>query len=227
MAPPNRAKRKPKGGMAATTKPDNPATVNPAAANDTAVAIGGAAKRSHLEHHTPANATANKTTEPNPPATVAVHPATANGAYVPSVGDMATTVGSSDSIKYGNLTILSSLLLPPPVAAEAPLLSLNLLDGKTSASNTTVDGEITRIAEHAANITGSVETTMDTAINAGGATTNPLSPDSDTPQKLNNTSTTKNLPIKHKYSNRKYKINILLDYTSICKTKLTLHNPNF
>jgi hypothetical protein len=80
------------------------------------------------------------------------------------------------------------------VATEALALSLNLLNSKISASNTMVDSKITRIIEHAANTTGRVETTMDTAINVGGATTNPLPPDSDTPQKLNNTSTTKICP---------------------------------
>jgi hypothetical protein len=40
--------------MAATNKPDNPATVNLATANKTAVATGGAAKLSRLEHSTPA-----------------------------------------------------------------------------------------------------------------------------------------------------------------------------
>jgi hypothetical protein len=102
---------------------------------------------------------------------------------------MAMTIGGSDSVEYGNLTILSLLLPPPPVATEALLLSLNLLGDEISASNTMVYGEITRIVEHAANTTGGVETTMDTAINAGSAATNPLSPDSDTPQKLNYTST--------------------------------------
>ncbi len=57
-----------------------------------------------------------------------------------------------------------------------------------------VDEEITGIVEHAANTTGLVETTMDIAINAGGAATSPLPPDSDTLQKLNNTSTTKICP---------------------------------
>jgi hypothetical protein len=110
-------------------------------------------------------------------------------------------------------------LLPPrPGATEAPLLSLNLLDSNINASNTTVDDEIISIVDHAANTTGRVETTMDTAINAGGATTNPLPPDSDTLQTLNITSTTEI---------RKYKINIFLDYTSIFKMNLTLHNPNF
>ncbi len=60
--------------------------------------------------------------------------------------------------------------MPPPAAAEAPSLSLNLLDGKISAINTTVDGEIM----HAANTTGGVETIIDTPTNAGGATANPL-----------------------------------------------------
>jgi hypothetical protein len=86
MAPLNRTKRKLKEGMAAATKLDNPGTVNPAAANNTAVATGGTSKCSHLEHDTPTNATANNTTELNPPATVAVHPAAANGANVPSGG---------------------------------------------------------------------------------------------------------------------------------------------
>jgi hypothetical protein len=56
-------------------------------------------------------------------------------------------------------------------------LSFNLLDGKISANNTTVDSEITRVVEHTANTTGSVETIMDTATNAGGTTANPLPPD--------------------------------------------------
>jgi hypothetical protein len=180
--------------MAAATKPNNPVTVNPAAANNTAVATPGASKRSRLEHSTPANATANNTTEPNLPATVAVHPDTAHGADVPSRGGMATTVGGSDSVQYDNSTLLSLLLPPQPVATEAPTLSLNLLDSKISTSNTIVDVEITSIVKHAANTTGQVHTTMDTAINAGGATTNLLPPDSDTLQKLNNTSTTKICP---------------------------------
>ncbi len=235
------------GGMAAAAQPDKPATVNPAAANDTAVAPGGAAKHSHLEHVTPANATANNTKEPNPSAAFAEHPATTNRANVPSGGDMATTIGSSDSIKYGNSTTLSLPLPLLPVATEAPSLSLNLLDGIISTSNTMVDGEINRVVEHTPNTTGgvetmintatnaggttanplppdqvlgyhwlkvdvmvdrvntsptmhaakttsSVETMMDTTINAGGATTIPLPPDSDTPQKLNNTRTTKICP---------------------------------
>jgi hypothetical protein len=180
--------------MAAATKPANPVTVNPAAANDTAVATAGTSKCSCMEHGTPASATANNTTEPNLPASVAVHPDTAYGADVPSRGGMATTVGGSDSVQYDNSTLLSSLLPPQPVATEAPSLSLNLLDSKIRASNTIVDGEITSIVKHAANTTSRVDTTMDTAINAGDATTNPLSPDSDTPQKLNNTSTTKICP---------------------------------
>ncbi len=57
MAPTNRTKCKPKGGMAAATKPNNPATVNPAATNNTAVATGSTSKRSRFEHGTPANAT--------------------------------------------------------------------------------------------------------------------------------------------------------------------------
>ncbi len=143
------------------------------------------------------------------------------------------------------------------MAKEALLLSLNLLDGKISASNTTVNNEITKVVEHIANTTSgvetimetatnaggttanplspdqvlgyhwlkvdvmvnrvntspavhaakttnSVETTMDTDINTSGATTNPLPPDSDTLQKLNNTSTTKICPSNNK-------INILRD----------------
>jgi hypothetical protein len=163
--------------MEAATKPDNPATVNPAAANNTAVATSGASKHSHLEHSTPAKATANNTTEPNPPAAVAVHPATTYSANVSSGGDMATTVGGSDTIKNVYSTLLSLLLPWRPVSTEAPLLSLNLLDRKFSASNTSVDGEITRIVEHATNTTRQVETTMDIAINAGGTTTNPLPSD--------------------------------------------------
>ncbi len=134
---------------------------NPAAANNTAVATGSAAKRSHLGHGTPANATANNTTELNPLAAVTVHPVT-NDADVPSGGDIATTVGSSDSVKYGYLTILSLPSPPQPAAVETQLLSLNLLGGKISASSTTVDGEITRVVEHAANTAGGVETIMDT-----------------------------------------------------------------
>jgi hypothetical protein len=127
-----------------------------------------------------------------------VHPATANGADVPSGGGTATTIGGSDSVENDNSTLSSSLLLLWLVAMEAPLLSLNLLDSKFCASNTTIDGEITRIVDHAANTTSQVETTMDTAINSGGTTTNPLPPDSDTPQKLNNNSTTKFCPSKTK-----------------------------
>jgi hypothetical protein len=184
MAPPNRTKCKTKGGLAAATKPNNPATVNPAAANNSVVATAGASKCSHME---PAHVTTNNSTEPNPPATVAVHPATANGVDVPSRGGMATTVGGSDSIKYDDSTLLSLLLPPQPVATKAPPLSLNLLDSKISTSNTTVNGEITRIVKHAAKITSQMDTTMVTAISAGGTTTNPLPPDSDTPQKRNNT----------------------------------------
>jgi hypothetical protein len=84
--------------------------------------------------------------------------------------------------------------LPPPVAAEALLLSLNFLDSKISISNTTVDGEITMIVEHAANTTGSVETITDTTANANGATTNPPPPDSVTPHKLNDISTNEKCP---------------------------------
>jgi hypothetical protein len=183
-----------KGSVVAATKPNNPATVNPAAVSNTAVATAGTSKRSHLEHSTPANATANNTTEPSLPAAVPLHPATANGANVPSGGGMAKTVGGSDSVEYDNSTLLSLLFPPQPVATESPLLSLSLLDRKFSASNTTVNGEITRIIKHAANTTSRVETTIDTVINAGGATTNPLPPDSYTLQKLNNTSTTKIFP---------------------------------
>ncbi len=164
MAPPIRTKCKPKGGIAAATKPNNSVTVNPAAANDTAVATCGVAKHSRLGHSTPANATTNNTTEPNPLAAVAVHPATTNDADVPS-GDMAMTDGGSDSVEYGNSTISSSPLPPPPAAPEAPSLSLNLLDGKISARNTTVNGEITRVVKNATNTTGSVETIMDTTTN--------------------------------------------------------------
>jgi hypothetical protein len=104
-----------------------------------------------FEHGTLANATTINATEPNPPAAVAVHPATTNGANVPSGGGMATTVGGSDSVEYDNSNLLSLLLPPQPVATEAPLLSLNLLDSNISASNTTVNGEITRIIKHATN----------------------------------------------------------------------------
>jgi hypothetical protein len=106
---------------------------------------------------------------------------------------MAMTVGSSDSTKYGNLTILSSPLLPPLAAAEALLLSLNFLDGKISASNTTVDGEITSVVEYRANTIGGVETIMDTATNHG-ATANPLPPDFVTPQKQNHISANEKCP---------------------------------
>jgi hypothetical protein len=207
MAPLNRTKRKPKGGIAAANKPDKPAIVNPAVANNTAVATGGTAKRSRLGHGTLANATANNTTEPNPPTAVAVHPATANNADVPSGGDMAMIIGGSDSINYGNSTILSLPLPPPSVAAEVLSLSLNLLDSKISTGNTTVNGEITRVVEHATITTGGVEKIIDTATNADGTTTNPLPPDSVTPQKLNDISTNQ-VSIRHKYSSREYKINI-------------------
>jgi hypothetical protein len=92
-----RTKCKLKGGIATATKPDDPATVNPAEANNTAVATNGTAKCSCLEHSTPANATANNTTKPNPPTTVAVHPATADDANILSGGDMVTTIGGSVS----------------------------------------------------------------------------------------------------------------------------------
>jgi hypothetical protein len=173
-----RAKRKPKGDIAATYKPNNPTMVNPAAANNTAVATGSTAKCRRLGHGTPANATANNTTEPDPPATVALHPATANDANVPSGGEMATTIGSGDSVDYGNSFILSLPLPLPPAAAEAPLLSFNFLDGKISATNTAVDGEITSPTKHAANTTGGVETTMNTATIVDGASTHTLPPDS-------------------------------------------------
>jgi hypothetical protein len=189
-----RTKRKPKGGIAATNKPDNPAIVNPDATNNTAVATSRATKCSHFGHGTPANATANHTIEPNPPAAVTMHPATTNDAKVQSRGDMVMTIGGSDSIDYGNLTILSLLSPPPPVAAEARLLSLNLLDGKISTRNTTVSGEITRVVKHDTNTIGSVGTIMDTATNADGATATPLPPDSVTPQKLNNFSTNEKCP---------------------------------
>jgi hypothetical protein len=55
-----RTKHKPKEGIAEATKPDNPATVNHAAANVTAVATGGAAKCSCLEHSTPVKTTIKK-----------------------------------------------------------------------------------------------------------------------------------------------------------------------
>jgi hypothetical protein len=194
MAPTNRSKYKLKGGTAAATKPDNPAAVNPAAANNTAVATGGASKHSCFKHGTLANATKNNITEPDLPAAVAVHPAITNGADVLPRGDMATSIGGSDSIEYGTSTLLSSPSLLWPGATEAPSLSLNLLDRKINTSNTTVNNEITRIINHAANTTGEVETTMDTTINPSGATTNPLPPDSDTLQKLNITSTTKIYP---------------------------------
>ncbi len=126
------------------------------------------------------------------PAAVAVH-GTANNANVLSVGDMVMTIGGSDSIKYDNSTLLSSLLPPRSVATEALLLSLNLLDS-ISASNTMVNGEVTKIVKHAANTTSWAETTIDTPINAGGTITNPLPPDSDTLQKLNITSTTNFFP---------------------------------
>jgi hypothetical protein len=87
---------------------------------------------------------------------------------------MATTIGGSDSVEYANSTLLSLPSLLRPRATEAPLFSLNLLDGKINASNTMVDDEFTRIVDHTANTTGRVETTMDTTINAGVATTNPL-----------------------------------------------------
>jgi hypothetical protein len=96
----------------------------------------------------------NSKTELNSPVAVAVHPATANGAYVPPRGDMAMTIGDSDIIKYGNSTLLSLPLPPRPGATEAPSLSLNLLDGKINTSNTAVKIEITRIVNHATNSAG-------------------------------------------------------------------------
>ncbi len=98
------------------------------------------------------------------------------------------TIGSSDSIKYGNSTILSLLSPLPPATAEVLLLSLNLLDSKISTRNTTANGDITRVIEQAANTTSGVETIMDTTTNADVTTANPLPPDSVTPQKLNDIS---------------------------------------
>jgi hypothetical protein len=114
---------------------------------------------------------------------------------------MATTIGSSDSVNYGNLFILSLLLLPQSAAAEASLLSINFLDSKISATNTMVNGEITSPTEHAANTTDSVETTMDTATTAGGASAHTLPPDSlqnpfHTPKKLNGVGST-NTTVDH------------------------------
>jgi hypothetical protein len=195
MAPLIRTKRKPKGGgIAVTTKPNNPATVNPAAANNTAVATGDTAKLRHLEHSTPTNPTAKHTIEPSLPAAVAVHPTTTHDANVLSGGDMVPTIGGSVGAKYGSLAILSLPSPLPPVAAEAPSMSLNLLDGKTSASNTKVDGEITRVVEHSANTMGNVETFMGTATNADGIIANHLPPDSVIPQKLNDISTNEKCP---------------------------------
>jgi hypothetical protein len=190
MAPPMRAKHKPKGGIAAAKKPKNPATVNPAAANDTAVATGSAAKHRHLGHDTPANATANNTMELDPAAAVTMHSATAKDADVPSGGEIVTTIGSSDSIDYGNLFVP---LPPPPAAAKAPSLSFSFLDGKISTTNTMVVGEIISPTKHAANTTSGVETTMDTTTTAGGASahilpTNSLQIDFNTPKKLNGVS---------------------------------------
>jgi hypothetical protein len=147
-----------------------------------------------MEHGTPPNASANNATEPNLPAAVAVHPTTANSANVSSGGAWQQPLAAVIASKNDISTLLSLLLLPRPVAKEAPSLSLNLLDDKISDSNTTVDGKITRIIKHATNTTSRVDTTMDTTMNAGGATTNPLPPDSDSLQKLNNTSTTELCP---------------------------------
>jgi hypothetical protein len=86
MAPSIKPKCKPKGGITAATKTNNPATVYPAAANNTAVVTSSTAKHSHLGHGTSASATANNTIESNLPTAVTVHPATANGTHVPSGG---------------------------------------------------------------------------------------------------------------------------------------------
>ncbi len=56
MAPAIRATCKPKGGITAANKPNNPAMVNSAGANDTDVATGSAAKCRCLGHGAPANA---------------------------------------------------------------------------------------------------------------------------------------------------------------------------
>jgi hypothetical protein len=124
-----------------------------------------------------------------------VHLATANNADGPSGGDMAPTIGGSVSVKYGNLVIFSLPSLPLPAAAEAPSMSLNLLDGKTSATNTTVNGEITTVVKHAAKTTGGVETFMGAATNADGTIANHLPPDSVTLQKLNDISTNEKFPM--------------------------------
>jgi hypothetical protein len=181
MASAIREKHKPKGGIAAANKPDSPAMVNPAAANDSAFATGSTAKWRHFGHSAPTNATANNTMDPDPPAAVAVHPATANNANVLSKGKMAMTVGGSDSVDYGILS---------PAVAGVPSLSFNFMDDKVRGTNTMVDGEITSPTELTADTTGSVETTIDTAINAGGASAHNVPRDSlqinyNTPKKLN------------------------------------------
>ncbi len=102
MASPIRPKHKPKGGIGAATKPNNPATVYPAAAIDTAVATSSTATCSHLGHSTSANTTTNNTTEANLPTAVTVHPATTNDANVLSGGDMVMSDGSSESVKSGS-----------------------------------------------------------------------------------------------------------------------------
>jgi hypothetical protein len=103
---------------------------------------------------------------------------------------MVMTVGGGDSVNYGKSFILSLPLLPPPAAAEVPSLFINFPDGKISATNTTVHGEITSPTQHPTNTTSSVEKTMNTATTAGGASAHTPPPDSlqnpfHTPIKLN------------------------------------------
>ncbi len=180
-----------KGGLAAAIKPDNPVTVNPAAAINSAVATAGASKRRCMKHGTPANLTANNGTEPNPPTAVAVHPATANGANVPSRGGAWQ--------QPLEVVIASNMMTLPyyPCCcrhSQWPQKHRHCLSTCWTAKLAPADGEITRIVKHAANTTSQMDTTIDTAISASGATTNPLPPDSDTLQKLDNTSTTKICP---------------------------------
>ncbi len=155
--------------------------------------------------------------ESDPPATVAVHPATANNADVPSGGEMATTVGGgvSNTNKTGNREITSPTMhvanttggvettmdtatnaggtsahTQPPDSLQIDFNTLKKLN-RGSGANKTVQHVITSPAMYASETTSGMETNMETTTNAGGATISPLPPDSVTPQKQNDISTNK------------------------------------
>jgi hypothetical protein len=95
--------------------------------------------------------------------------------------DAATTAGGTSA---------HTLL---PNSLQIDFNTLKKLNG-VSGAYTTVNCVITSPPLHAAKTTSGVETTMDTTTNADGATTNPLLPDSVTPQKLNDIRTNEKCP---------------------------------